>query len=270
MPRLPPELEREIFELAFRSHRDAALWRTLCLVARRVQCWIDLIHYEMVTINDDLHADTFLALIEANTKPLHLFDAVKTLCLPYTVKETSACGILAVCTRVERLACWLNFKDSPELPVLLSRLPLRQLSLEIIHFCQIPLAPSTWLSDLTHLELVAWKNYDAAALYKLSHLPQLTHVALNFDRDGMGVEHIVAVLSSCPHLQIFVAIVQSDELYLDFELDDYRIVVQATADDVIKDWEASYLGLADMWSVAEATVEEQRQEAFDAIFPSSQ
>ncbi|KAJ7047299.1 hypothetical protein C8F04DRAFT_1746 [Mycena alexandri] len=150
---------------------------------------IGLIHYEMVTMNNDLHADKLVALIERSSKPPHFFETVETLCPPYSLRGTSACGILAACTKVERLACWLNLKDSPELPVLHSRLPLRRLSLEITHFCQIPLAPSTWLSDL---DLVAWKDYDVGALYKL---PQLTHVALNFDLDGMGVEHIVAVRS---------------------------------------------------------------------------
>ncbi|KAJ7179071.1 hypothetical protein C8R46DRAFT_623475 [Mycena filopes] len=257
MPELPFELEREIFELAFRSHRNAAFKVTLSLVARRVQCWIDLLYYELTTVRDESHADKLLALIESNLNPPNLFETVKTMCLPHGVPATSACRILAACTKVERLACWSNFHDSPELPVLLSQLPLRRLSIELRHFSQIPLTPATWVLGLTHLDIVAWDDYDAHELLRLKKLPQLTHVAVNFELDGMTAEHALCICSSCPLLRILVLVVP-EYTDVDLGLEDYRIVVHAGTEEIIADWEAPYFGLPDMWSNAEAIVE-QRQ-----------
>ncbi|KAJ7047305.1 hypothetical protein C8F04DRAFT_1246976 [Mycena alexandri] len=280
MPDLPPELEREIFELAARDNRlpakhneyrplakhnceDRLLAKrncedrlALCLVARRVRHWVDLIFFKMVTVLDASEASRFLRLIQSNLKPPGFFAAVKILCLTYSRAASHACGILAACTQVEYLACWVDFGGHPDFPQLFSQLPLRRLSMEVTHFLRIPLTPSMWFSKLTHLELVAWHDYDAANLSILAHLPRLTHVALNLGFEGKR-EHAAVVCSSCPLLRVLILIV-INPLASRALAQDPRIVLQDRLKDIVGDWEAPYFGLPDMWDRADTIVEEQR------------
>ncbi|KAJ7179077.1 hypothetical protein C8R46DRAFT_623581 [Mycena filopes] len=259
MPDLPVELEREIFELAYNlDYRDRL---SLCLVAHRVQQWIDVLFYKMVTFRegpDSPKADNFLRLVNSNLKPPGFFAAVKILCLTYSNGASNACDILAACSQVERLACWVDFGGHRAFPRVLSRLPLRRLSIELRHFFRIPLA-SPCISELTHLELVAWQDYDAASLSALAHLPSLTHVALN---SGLGtveeeVEHVAVVCSGCLHLQVLILIVNSLSVIRTVACDP-RIVLQERLDNLVGDWEAPHFGLPDMWDRADAIAKEQR------------
>jgi hypothetical protein len=219
---------------------------------------IDLVFYELASIADDFHAEKFLGLIESNLKPPGFFTAVKTLCLPFTVTGENACGILSACTQVESLACWVDCNYDPELPLLITQLPLRRLYIEARHFSSIPLTPSTWLSSLTHISLIAWGDYPASGLSKLAHFPLLTHVALNYTR--MGLEHAAVVCSSCPRLHVLVLLKEPRALKLDRQelAHDHRIVLQDGPRNLVVDWEASYFGCPDMWTHAEAAAELQK------------
>ncbi|KAF7352737.1 Zn(2)-C6 fungal-type domain-containing protein [Mycena venus] len=276
MPELPSELERDIFELAFESsNRDLTFKLTLCLVARRVHLWIDQLFYRMLSLADNQRATRFLRVIQANLKPAGFFAAVKNLCLTYYVMGTTACQILAACTDVESLACWIDSEDTPQLPLLIGRLPLRRLSIEADHFSRIPVTPSTWLSSLTHIELVPWgkNDYLASTLSRLAHLPCLTHVSLGAAH--MNGELVGLVCSSCPHLQVLLLRSSSDDrefsdedsipnLYRKLNLQesahDYRIIMQRDPKgfDHVENWEAAYFARSDMWSHAEVTMEEQK------------
>ncbi|KAJ7769025.1 hypothetical protein B0H14DRAFT_2632819 [Mycena olivaceomarginata] len=232
MPELPLELERQILELAFTPNsRDIALKVTLCLVARRVQVWIDRIFYELVTIRDEDRGKRFLSLIQSNAKPPGFFAVVKTLCLTYSVNGATACGILAACNRVESLACWVD-TDAPQLPLLISQLPLHRLSTRMDHFLRIPFGapPSSYLSSLTHIELRRW---DSSHLSQLAHLPHLTH------KRRMALGRVKESLP--PSAKI-----------------DHRIVVQDLFWGIVEDWEGLYLGRSDMWSRAEAAVAQRK------------
>ncbi|KAJ7095448.1 hypothetical protein B0H15DRAFT_946839 [Mycena belliarum] len=269
MPDLPPELEREIFELALKSNHNAASKLALSLVARRVQCWVDLAFYEMVTILHESHAAKFVDLIESNLKPPGFFVAVKILCLPYSVTAEQACAILSVCTEVQLLACWVDYNDALELPPLVGRLPLRRLSVEFRHFLKIPLVPSAWFSDLTHLDLVLWDYADDLPqmdLSALSRLPRVTHVAMQAFRTGP--EHAAVVCASCPNLRVLVMITYQDHDDTDPTPDylfDPRIVVQEGPSLITRDWEAPYFDWPDMWSQAEDVLEERRLGGRQAI-----
>ncbi|KAF8178654.1 hypothetical protein K438DRAFT_1977885 [Mycena galopus ATCC 62051] len=262
MPELPSELEREIFRLAFRSSgRDTRvpLKLTLCLVARRVQFWIDPLSYALVTLKDELHAGKFLGLIQSNLKSPDFFKAVETLCISFKVAGATACGILSACTQVRSLACWVDMKDSPELPFLVSRLPLHRLSIEIGHFSNIPVAPSTsiWLSELTHIELIPWRwrYYSDQVLSNLCHLPSLTHVA--FDPGKMnGTGRAAMICSCCSCLQVLILLETHSE-----PMDDYRVVLGQRKSNLVEDWEAPYFGLEDVWSRAQTIADQQKVEA---------
>ncbi|KAF7352750.1 hypothetical protein MVEN_01241300 [Mycena venus] len=257
MPELPPELEREILvELVFKADRqNLNLKLTLCLVARRVQFWIDSIFYEVVSLTSQRSAVKFLTLVRSNEKPPGFFTVVKRLCLTVAVKAVTAFGILGVCTAVEALACWVDFYPEPDLPVLISRLPLRRLSIEFHHFSRIPLNPSTWLSSLTHLELFTWLALSAPDLSRLAHLPCLTFVAVN--NVHMSKELVAEVRTSCPRLQALVLLQRPNEIrrpYLRMAQNDPHIVVQEQSRNPVQDWEAAHFGYPDMWSRAEASM----------------
>ncbi|KAF8178655.1 hypothetical protein K438DRAFT_1270373 [Mycena galopus ATCC 62051] len=263
MPELPSELEREIFGLAFRSSgRDirVALKLTLCLVARRVQFWIDPLFYALVTLKDELHAGKFLGLIQSNLKSPGFFKAVEALCIPFKVAGATACGILSACTQVRSLACWVDIQDSLELPLLVSRLPLRRLSIEVGHFSNIPITPSTlpWLSELTHIELVPWwKDYSDQVFSNLRHLPHLTHVAFDPGQMTDDMDHITMVCSCCSSLQVLALL----ETPPSGEVHDHRIVSLTRENpEPLEDWEASYFGLEDLWSLAQAIADRQKLE----------
>ncbi|KAJ7700159.1 hypothetical protein B0H17DRAFT_1129125 [Mycena rosella] len=138
---------------------------------------VDLVFYKMVTISDAKHADKFANLVASNLKPLAFLHGV-------TAKQ--ACTILSACTGVQFLACWVNSKYCPELPLLLGRLPLRRLSVEFRHFLKIlSVLASAWFSNLTHLNLVMWADGypQKLDLSTLSRLPGVTHVALPSEID---------------------------------------------------------------------------------------
>ncbi|KAJ7350493.1 hypothetical protein DFH08DRAFT_776585 [Mycena albidolilacea] len=258
MPELPSELEREIFTIAFRSSgQDVALKLTLCLVARRVQFWIEHLFYEVVSISGDRCANGFLSLV--NSKPPGFFTVVNCLCITHSVKAVTACSILAACTAVESLACWVDSDGSSELPLLISRLPLHRLSIELEHFAGIPLASSTWLSSLTHIDLIPWGPFPAQGLSTLRDFSRLTHVALYPDVMKGEMEHVVMVCSSCPCLQVLV--IPDTDGYIGLVLQpahDPRMVEQKPALDIIEDREAPYSGCEDMWSRAEIVLDQRK------------
>ncbi|KAJ7719203.1 hypothetical protein B0H16DRAFT_1607271 [Mycena metata] len=66
---LPPELQREILEIAIRiNSRDAAVKLHLSLVAHRFHSWVDQVFYESVTIGSSQSADKFLKLVDMTAK----------------------------------------------------------------------------------------------------------------------------------------------------------------------------------------------------------
>ncbi|KAJ7665558.1 hypothetical protein B0H17DRAFT_1336549 [Mycena rosella] len=260
MPELPRELEREIFELALLCDRkDAALKLALSLVARRVQFWVDLVFYKMVTISNEKDAEKFAKLIASSLKPPGFFAAVKTLCIPYKVTAGQACAILSACTGVQFLACWIDSKNCPELPLLLCRLPLRRLSVEFQHLLKIPLVPSAWFSNLTHLELVIWENSGVPELdfSTLGRLPSITHVALPSAQTGPT--HAAVVCSSCPNLQVLVIIRDPfNDQVEDYSFDIRIVMLDDDLEDCMTEWEAYHFGLPDMWSRAEEVVQKRK------------
>lgn len=209
----------------------------------------------MVTISAKEQARKFLGIIDS--KSPGFFRTVKTLCLAYSVTAAQACDILSACTKVEFLACWVDCEDHPELPLLVSRLPLRRLSVEFKHFSKIL---PVWSTVLTHLNLVVWETpLPPGGLSRLSQLPGLTHVAFSFGTPGLDP---AVICETCASLQVLVILHESlfspeDRDYLF----DSRIVVQDEPENLLRDWEACYFGHPDLWSHAEDVIEQRKAAA---------
>jgi hypothetical protein len=177
--KLPLELECEIFETAAWSCReDSQLRLNLSLVARRVHVWSERIFLQVVALQDGTHAEKFLQLVDWKLTGFFA-NVVRALFIPYSVTAENASKILSACPGVRILACWVNYWSAPELPLLISRLPLSRLKIELRHFLSIPLDTSAWRSTLTHLDLTFWRHADDPPdLSCLGKLLRLTHVTL--------------------------------------------------------------------------------------------
>jgi len=123
--------------------------------------------------------------------------------------------------------------------------------MEIGHFLDIPVTPSsTWLLNLTHIDLFPWGEYPPDELSSLAHLARLTHACLH-TYYTIGTGHVAMVCSSCPRLQVLIIVGRlSDQDLSDLQEIDRRIVEQVIPSDLAGDWKASY----DMWCRAEATM----------------
>ncbi|KAJ7290196.1 hypothetical protein C8J57DRAFT_338306 [Mycena rebaudengoi] len=240
--RLPVELECEIFETAAWCFRDDSELRlNLSLVARRAHHWTERIFFKVVALRTQKHATKFLQLVDA--KPAGFFSGiVHALFLPNWITAECVRRILSACCGTRILACWVDYRGAPELPLLISRLPLCRLEIEFDHFLSIPLDTSAWRSSLTHLELTLWDHVDdPAKLSRLCRLSHLTHLAIvnpQFDSD-MHLALARAVCSVCPNLQ--VVRLDTDDAEFDVGDEDPRIVVKADRylelEENIKDWE---------------------------------
>ncbi|KAJ7290192.1 hypothetical protein C8J57DRAFT_1275388 [Mycena rebaudengoi] len=228
LPKLPPELECEIFEIAARSCReDLDPGLNLQLVARRVHIWTERVFLEVVALCDGRDAAKFLQLVDL--KPADFFpNIVRALFLPYAMPSKTASKVLSVCTGVRILGCSVELHDASDIPFLIGRLPLTRLDTVFDHLSDI-MATSAWLSTLTHLGLAFWAAFDDPI--KLStlcrQLPQLMHVDINDIMISLESRMSIArvVCSSCPKLQTVRLLIGGDELEVKrMDAEDPRIV----------------------------------------------
>ncbi|KAJ7837381.1 hypothetical protein B0H14DRAFT_2791597, partial [Mycena olivaceomarginata] len=239
----PPELQREIFEIALRSSRRndpvlqfAALKLKLSLLAHHIHNWVDSAFYESVWIFNDARADEFLKLVDL--KPPGFFATV--------VKSLVMLMLLRV------WGCHISVPDlSP-----VSNYPLRRLSV-LPPFSTWPFSeclttmlvtaptPPRCLRTLTHLDYNAFKVTPSDLKDLLRRLPRLTHIAL---RSLPSPLHIEAVRATCVNLQVLM--VPRPAGYLGPALAD------AFSDMRVARIGAA--GLPDMWTRAEGIVAEQK------------
>ncbi|KAJ7608792.1 hypothetical protein FB45DRAFT_1039460 [Roridomyces roridus] len=192
MPTLPPELEREIFELALNSSNSRAtcagnteyltLKFALRRVCRRVEYWVDLVSYRSIAVETSTDSGDFLELL-ARKPPGFFSEKVKDFWIGHFVPNAHAIDLLSACNAVEQLACYVDHKPTPKLPELIRRLPLTRLWIEHVHFSDVAsLQSPTFFPALTHLYLIFWERrppIDVPLLIqKLPLLHNLTHLAL--------------------------------------------------------------------------------------------
>ncbi|KAJ7361140.1 hypothetical protein DFH08DRAFT_366426 [Mycena albidolilacea] len=268
MPSLPPELQREIFEIALRSSSgDAALKLKLSLLAHHIHDWVDSAFYELVIIRKDASAEKFLKLVDS--KPPGFFAmVVKTLVMFRATSQ--AARILSVCAEVQWLCVWGCRVSVLDLsPV--SNYPLRRLSmlptlLPTLDFSEClttmlvtaPTPPSC-LRTLTHLDYNPSEVTPSDVKDLLRRFPRLTHIALYGLLSSL---HIEAVRATCVNLQVLIVPRLGGYPGPAFaeECSDMRIVMIAPP-EAFTDWTAGHFGLPDMWTRAEDIVAERKRSA---------
>ncbi|KAJ7621994.1 hypothetical protein DFH06DRAFT_770029 [Mycena polygramma] len=275
-PILPPELEREIFELVAAYDLLPNRWThqhvadtTLALpqVCRRVQSWIEPIIYERISFlwsaNGAEPVPRFLATISA--RPASFFAThVKHLYFDRSVALSAVQQVLGVCTGVVSLGC--HHPYSP-LEQLLAPLPLKRLLLSELTLTSAPGNLPPWATSLTHVGLAYTLPTDPTAA--LAALPSLTHLAVGYaalpdpQNPGMGAA-LAGLLRARVGLRCLVLMTESKT--------DYKWALQRLRDDAFGDprfyvhlrpvmdgtWDAWSRRVPDVFAYAEAQFESRR------------
>ncbi|TFK61899.1 hypothetical protein BDN72DRAFT_882943 [Pluteus cervinus] len=206
VPRLPPELERIIFEICASSQMKSAV--VLVRVAKRVHVWIQPVLYRVVIkaeakLPPKYHTTSSLSVISYGPFVRHLL-------LGYSVSNTETIKFLSSCNHLRNLALWTP-NIGPHCLDWLDEMPLERLSTNLSRLFT-DLTPTTFLrpffSQITHLEITntcsGWEKWCG-----LSILPSLTHLALDFFFDPEVVE---GCLIHCQKLKLLVLVYDSDTI----------------------------------------------------------
>ncbi|KAJ7446006.1 hypothetical protein B0H11DRAFT_2290741 [Mycena galericulata] len=176
-PFLPPELEREIFELSAYLHPESA--PKLLLVAPRVLTWIEPLIYRVICIEEDnapvLHALRF--------KPPQFLDKNVQHLLLDSVTDDAVEEILSACTRIRSL------KLAIDLDSLFGGTDLVDFSLPLF-------------TTITHLDMFGVLSEFIGPWPNLALLPALTHLAI-LARTPFDVK--IQVLRNCPRVEVLVS-----------------------------------------------------------------
>ncbi|KAJ7176149.1 hypothetical protein C8R43DRAFT_1197718, partial [Mycena crocata] len=258
-PRLPVELEREIFELAAEVRPLEV--SSLLLVARRVKIWTEPILYRVFIIcmvhaqegsRLRMSVDKFLRLLDSRPASFFRDHTRHLFCHAGMDLQTEA--ILTKCSGVENL-CLLSNDIDRHFPAIVTIGPRR---LEIA-FLFLFDPTHQMFRRVTHLclnhgvrpgsEWVAWTG--------LAALPCLTHLGFCATSSSTVLQ---GALAHCPHLLVLVVLWPAIPHIQDLNAavaHDKRFV-QLAIDNYADNWEAGATGGEDHWSRAEAILHERQ------------
>ncbi|KAJ7051530.1 hypothetical protein C8F01DRAFT_1376846 [Mycena amicta] len=271
-PKLPPELECHIFQLA--ALLNPELVPALLVVAWRVKEWIEPLLYNTLILQTEItrgiaNVRTFTMDLITGTQaksPVFLRKNVIN-CMLFIVDAKEARSILSVLQRVENLFISISGELSdaqhPVPPEILN-LPLKQLYTGIQDIVTLerldPLAYPCF-RNLTHFELFTnpsawgrdiapWPQSPAeppTSWAFLTRLPSLTHLALN---NGCHADVSEVLLSHCVSLRALLLITSGWSVPHPGFVPDSRFVVMfpMSINGYLKDWKDGAFTGNDYWS----------------------
>ncbi|KAF8155003.1 hypothetical protein K438DRAFT_1987230 [Mycena galopus ATCC 62051] len=263
-PRLPPELERYIFELSAMAHKTSI--PQLLRVAHRVHVWIEPVLYHTIILQGPDERRPFrteqyprspadfrhAAFLASHVHHLNLSGAV-----PHDQLRT----LLGVCTSIRTLALWSPLPRPPNLLSLLQALPLMtRLSADITHLCGGPLRldlSHPAFASLTHLDVLAAPFDDWRLCSGIARAPALTHLTF---RDKFHPKVLRGALAHCCGLRALGVIWSAKKGAADVRegvIVDARMFM-AICGDRLEDWEAGVRGEKDIWAKAEAFIAKKK------------
>ncbi|KAJ7056012.1 hypothetical protein C8F01DRAFT_1234059 [Mycena amicta] len=293
-PRLPPELERRIFETTAVMHPDFI--PKLALVAHRVWTWVEPFLYRTVSI-PSLNEKTgvgasILGHLTNGTKPPPFFhQAVRNFQLfpvhwlfmgarpsPHAWKMDEVERVLKACTGVDNFLLIANANlhaDELDLRQSLKDWRLRR----FMFFYEGPVdfedLHQPTFSCITHLLLIASDVQsdpifdNPTNLRGLSQLRELQHLALGPTPPVV----LNLILSACPSLHTLILDLSGDSIPPDgLGVNDVRLVVIMGVENLMSDWEAATRREMDFWERASDFVEKKKRGEIDAscfILPAS-
>ncbi|KAJ6474903.1 hypothetical protein C8R45DRAFT_1217277 [Mycena sanguinolenta] len=267
-PRLPPELERKIFEIAALTRPKRV--PTFILGAKRVKYWIEPLLYRVVFVEGrgmraalrDLDLPAFIAgAIQQRSHTC--FQHVRHLFIDCSVDDALIKNWLLACTGITNLVA--HFECTPEVLLSLSGFAnLRYLMINERAFLtvhngadSVATVPSPFFPALTHLELWGSGTGTLSHLYQtISLIPQLTHLALN-PRIASRVSH--PVLCANTQLRCIVFLFPADSLNDTPLVDDDRFVcIDEFATGYYVDWLRGAVFGEHYWSLADTFLAARR------------
>ncbi|KAJ7230841.1 hypothetical protein B0H12DRAFT_1328396 [Mycena haematopus] len=251
-PKLPPELERRIFEFAANSHSKSI--PTLLLVAHRVKIWLEPILYSVVVFVSPLPGHIcfdsahFSSAVQLPAISQHVTNLLLSVDVPFIHLEP----ILSRCSAVQNLALYGG--DSSVLPFL-SAMPLRRLYTALedylfpsvaIDFTHPPFSRITHLQLTDSLVRAQWEEWRVLAI-----IPNLTHLAFLLDKSLSIFQN---TLTACPRLQVLIYLHTPGQdkpgIGLESLAHDTRFVC-LPAPAYLADWQIGARGGDDFWVRAE-------------------
>ncbi|KJA20420.1 hypothetical protein HYPSUDRAFT_811842 [Hypholoma sublateritium FD-334 SS-4] len=246
-PKLPPELERQIFETC--AFDCPEVCTTLVLVCKRVYAWIDPILISTVCIDQVLSSQhtklkSFLAKLTSGKNPMDYYARhVKNLALlGGFYKDGEVDRVLAICTGVENLASTA----------------LRKLYINLWWYFDGSAAPSfdhACFRNLTHLHLAEddemWPFYTG-----WEHLVRLSHLALPYRGFPHQLERVIQAVPAVRYVALCLCCANNQYIYADGikrTVCGVHVVVLAHIPN--SDWEGGARGKGDFWNDVEVEVE---------------
>ncbi|KAJ6451771.1 hypothetical protein C8R45DRAFT_88467 [Mycena sanguinolenta] len=275
IPRLPPELEREILETTAHLYPDTI--PQILRVARRCRSWIEPMLYERVSIPGlQEKSGNALAILRALSTPRHsksvafFSSAVRHLYLfavDYTFfvspspsrrwSNAELDKVLRACAGVRTLLLIGGLTKPAVLPMLADMRPRRLALITDLLSVHLDLA-LPFFRDITHLLLGDHGRRggvieaDWAQLHNLTTLPSLTHLALSSCTAPTVVR---ALLAQCAELRGLIVCFTYESLVADFkEIRDHRLVFMTQTYSPVEDWELGTRGGRDLWMRADEVI----------------
>ncbi|KAJ7159258.1 hypothetical protein C8R43DRAFT_994274 [Mycena crocata] len=265
-PRLPAELEREIFELS--AYAQLRSIPSLILVAQRVKIWIEPILYRTFVVGHQtsvtewssprMPSNDFLRLLDSRPATFFRDHVRHVLCDECTTVELEV--ILTKCSGTQDF-CSLPFQlESTLLPLIAAMAP-RRLDIPLTPLFQpgpIDLAHPLFLR-VTHLCLDSNQLDTVDWLLTLASLQCLTHLAC-FPANNGSHGLLSGALAHCPHLLLLLLVWYNAE-DIDVQISapfahDPRFV-QLAVERYVEEWEAEARGGEGYWRRANAIVQER-------------
>ncbi|KAJ6505084.1 hypothetical protein C8R45DRAFT_544196 [Mycena sanguinolenta] len=265
--RLPPELERRIFEIA--ALACPVRIPTLMLVAGRVKFWVEPLLYRVVYLNDsttselrDLDLPTF-AVDAPEQRPPNSFRHVRHLFIDDdVVKQPMLNSWLLACTGVTNLYAWLDYK--PEiLPSISGLTNVQYLSIDV-RVLRGTTVPFPLFLTITHLELFVFTRAADDSVDRvwgnICLIPRLTHLALN-----AHLQDSLSHAALCRHTQLQCIVFFSPWRSLDGSLlcEDSRFVCIEEELDYYNDWLNGAVFGEDYWALADTFLAARRAGTVD-------
>ncbi|KAJ7040946.1 hypothetical protein C8F04DRAFT_1081094 [Mycena alexandri] len=261
---LPPELERQIFELTAKLYPATA--PTLLRVAQRVRLWIEPILYETLTIVLETPRGPHPAILQPFlSKPATFFQKnVRNLLLAVRLdkKNEQFDLILSSCSGVVNLAL-LGGPTCRSLLCFLAAMKLQRLAvcLQDLFFTSPIDLTLPCFAALTHLDLLHSTDSSKLTAEDFAALPALTHLHLYMCPALMN-----AVLLRCSglkvliHTQFPVSLARLNVPQRRKVQDPRLIFLGAYTHDLWTDWKTRIQGKMDLWAHADRFV--QRRNGF--------
>ncbi|KAJ7241654.1 hypothetical protein C8J57DRAFT_91518 [Mycena rebaudengoi] len=264
-PSFPPELEREIFEIAATEHPETI--PTLVLVAHRVLHWIEPLLYRTLLLTQDLPQDKTALLLAAQRTPAKFTKYVRNLLLwPGDTSLHLDCAILlmSLCSGTSRLAL---FDPKHTMLPAIDNMRVDHLSVSLAYLFGHPSDPGQidpgrpLFQALTHLDI--WDSSEWALKVPIAQLPALTHLCVNEKQD---LPLLLSIVKKCDKLCVLVNMYWSQfdleeaaQPAPDFADDPRFVLMGLNSEEYVADWVAGATGRQDFWVRAEKFISKRKR-----------